>query len=469
VQFLFSLPYRIVGVNDITPRLISVAFGLAAVALCYYTGKLLYGRRAGMVAAAVLAVMPYHVIVTRQALLDGPETTLFLLSMYLLARYSRDAEARWLFAAAFAAGLTVLAKETAILLIPIAVAYFLLTPTVKLSLVRILVALAIFIAAFGPYPAAILIGKGTGAAQAFFLWEVLRQPNHPWTFYAEVLPGAIGPLIFVAGVIGLILAIHRGHWQDRLLLAWLAVPIAFFEVWPVKGYQYLLPVAPAVAILVGLTFDRLLRRADELADESVPGAPVASDAPAGIDAQASVGAALENRRPQFRRFARVGAAALLVLTIGSIAVPSVLAVDTTSMSNSLAGTGGMPGGREAGLWIRANVPVGATFLTIGPTMANIVEFYGQRKAYGLSVSPNPLRRNPAYDPINNPDRALQLNQIQYIATDIWSAQRSPYFAGALDKYLARYHGTLVYQQRALVDGSSTTNSQVVIRVYEVRP
>ena len=203
-------------------------------------------------AAAVLAVMPYHVIVTRQALLDGPETTLFLLSMYLLARYSRDAEARWLFAAAFAAGLTVLAKETAILLIPIAVAYFLLTPTVKLSLVRILVALAIFIAAFGPYPAAILIGKGTGAAQAFFLWEVLRQPNHPWTFYAEVLPGAIGPLIFVAGVIGLILAIHRGHWQDRLLLAWLAVPIAFFEVWPVKGYQYLLPVAPAVAILVGL-------------------------------------------------------------------------------------------------------------------------------------------------------------------------------------------------------------------------
>jgi hypothetical protein len=39
----------------------------------------------------------------------------------------------------------------------------------------------------------------------------------------------------------------------------------------------------------------------------------------------------------------------------------VLAVNTTSMSGSLAGTGGLPGGREAGLWIKANVPQGAPF------------------------------------------------------------------------------------------------------------
>jgi hypothetical protein len=140
------------------------------------------------------------------------------------------------------------------------------------------------------------------------------------------------------------------------------------------------------------------------------------------------------------------------------------------MTSSLAGTGGLPGGRDAGLWIRNNVPQGAAFLTIGPTLANIVEFYGQRQAYGLSVSPNPLRRNPAYDPINNPDRALQLNKIQYIATDIWSAERSPYFNATLRKYLARYHGVLVYQQKAQVrDYSGAVATQVVIEIYEVRP
>jgi hypothetical protein len=103
-------------------------------------------------------------------------------------------------------------------------------------------------------------------------------------------------------------------------------------------------------------------------------------------------------------------------------------------------------------------------------MANIVEFYGQRKAYGLSVSPNPIRRNPAYDPIVNPDRSLQLNKIQYIVTDVWSAQRSPFFDGVLRNYVHRYHGVLVYQQSAQTsDSSGRVSSQVVIQIYEVRP
>jgi hypothetical protein len=169
-------------------------------------------------------------------------------------------------------------------------------------------------------------------------------------------------------------------------------------------------------------------------------------------------------------FTKYAGAALLVITIASIGAASVEAVSTTSMSGSLAGTGGMPGGREAGLWIRENVPEGGVFLTTGPTMANIVEYYGQRRAYGLSVSPNPLRRNPAYDPIVNPDRALQLNQIQYIATDVWSAQRSPYFDGKVRSYVSRYHGALVYQQSADVrDSSGHVSTQVVIQIYEVRP
>jgi hypothetical protein len=472
VQFLFSLPYRIFGVNDVTPRLIAVAFGVSGVALCYATGKLLYGARAGLIAAGVLAVMPYHVVVTRQALLDGPETTLFLLTMYLVARYSTGGSARWLYGAAFAAGLTVLAKETAVLLVPVIGAYFLLTPRIRITIFRLLVSGFIFVLAFGPYPAAILIGKGTNAAQSFFLWELLRQPNHTWTFYADVLPSAMGPMILIAAAVGLVLAVRRAGWQDRLVIAWLAVPIAFFELWPVKGYQYLLPTAPAFAILVGLAFDRLMHRTASPVD-----LPIAL--PVDLHIELPVArpmvmprvAQTETGRPPRQRLALAGASAvLLAVTLASIAIPTALAVNTTTMTSSLAGTGGLPGGREAGLWIKDNVPAGATFLTEGPTLANIVEFYGQRHAYGLSVSPNPLRRNPAYDPINNPDRALQLDQIQYIATDIWSTQRSAFFDALLRRYIARYHGTLVYEQKAQVrDYSGNVSTAVVIQIYEVRP
>jgi len=468
VQFLFSIPYRIVGVNDVTPRLIAIAFGVGGVAACYAVANLLYGRRAGLIAAAVLAVMPYHVVVTRQALLDGPETTIFLVAIYLLARYSMSGQSRWLYSAAFTAGLTVLAKETAVLLVPVVGAYFLLTPQIRITFNRLFVSGFIFLVAFSPYPAAILIGKGTGAAQSFLLWQILRQPNHTWTFYADVLPGAVGPLIVAAAAIGLVLAIRRAGWQDRLLIAWLGVPIAFFEVWPVKGYQYLLPIAPAVAILVGLTFDRLLASAAGSKAGSTVGS--AEGSTIGSTAAEQAEGSRSRRFTLPRPALMVAGTALLVVTLGSIAVPTALAVNTTTMTSSLAGTGGLPGGRDAGLWIRDNVPQGAVFLTEGPTLANIVEFYGQRHAYGLSVSPNPLRRNPAYDPIVNPDRALQLSQIQYIATDIWSGQRSPFFDSVLRRYVTRYHGVLVYEQRAQVrDNAGNVSTQVVIQVFEVRP
>src|SRR5450759_1468911 len=475
MQFLYSISFRFMGVNDVAPRVISVAFGLGGVALAYATGSMLYGRRVGLIAAAILALMPYHVIVTRQAVLDGPETTLFLLSMYLLSRFARGGDSRWFYAAAFATGLTVLAKETAVLIVPVAIAFMLLAPEIRIGFRRLALAFGLFVMAFAPYPMAIMIGTGTGAATAFFLGQVLRQPNHTWTFYADVVPGAVGPIVLLIALAGLAYAVRRGRWEDRLLISWIAVPVAFFELWPVKGFQYLLPIAPAIAILVGLAFDRGLSRATSATNKFESPTELPADEPKASGERSyhmfnpGLPPFLKDLRPP-RLFIKYAGAALLVITIASIGAASVEAVSTTSMSGSLAGTGGMPGGREAGLWIRENVPEGGVFLTTGPTMANIVEYYGQRRAYGLSVSPNPLRRNPAYDPIGNPDRALQLNQIQYIATDVWSAQRSPYFDGKVRRYVSRYHGTLVYQQSADVrDAAGHVSTQVVIQIYEVRP
>jgi hypothetical protein len=215
-----------------------------------------------------------------------------------------------------------------------------------------------------------------------------------------------------------------------------------------------------VAILSGVAFDRLLTATTST------NASTASTVPTTSTARRRVVSRLR-RSP---RAAVVAVSAFLAITMISIAVPTVGAVSSTSISGSLAGTGGLPGGRDTGTWIRESVPQGAVFLTVGPTMANIVEFYGQRKAYGLSVSPNPIRRNPAYDPIVNPDRSLQLNKIQYIVTDIWSAQRSPFFNGVLRNYISRYHGVLVYQQSAQAsDSSGRVSTQVVIQIYEVRP
>ena len=436
VQFLVSLVFRF-GVDDVAARLVAVAFGLAAIPLTYLTGSFLNGRRIGLVAAAIVALMPYHVVVSRQILLDAPMTTLFMLGVYFVARYTASGLPRWLYAAAIAGGLAFLAKETAILLAVTGAAMVLVIPEIRVHPIRLLIAAGLFLVALSPYPAAIAISGATDTARQFLVWQLLREPNHVWTFYAEILPAAMGVLVLIAAAAGLVEIARRRAWQDRIILVWIIVPVAFFEAWPVKGYQYLLPIAPAVAITAGIGLVH------------------------GIDRW---------RRRASPRLTAIGPALVLAALAISLFVPAAQGVLTTTTRGSLAGTGGLPGGREAGLWIRENVPLGATFITIGPTMSNIVRFYGQRPSFGLSVSPNPLRRNPAYDPIRNPDRSIQLLGIQYIAIDVWSAERSPFFAQRLRGYIDKYHGRLVHEQRAVTrDASDHVTERVVIEIYEVRP
>ena len=96
------------------------------------------------------------------------------------------------------------------------------------------------------------------------------------------------------------------------------------------------------------------------------------------------------------------------IVVFSLSLTSWQQIQPETSASFLAGTGGVPGGREAGIWIQANVPQDARFMTIGPSMANIIQFYGARSAAGLAVSPNPLHRNPSYDPILNPDAQIRI-------------------------------------------------------------
>jgi hypothetical protein len=109
-------------------------------------------------------------------------------------------------------------------------------------------------------------------------------------------------------------------------------------------------------------------------------------------------------------------------------------------------------------------------MTIGPSMANLVQFYGRREAYGLSVSPNPLNRNPSYEPIPNPDQALRTGDIQYVVWDTFSASRAPGFSDRLLGYAERYDARAVHVETlpmATADGRTARKPAIV--VYEVRP
>ena len=70
-QSVLSLGFYLGGF-DLFARFVSVGIGLVTVYLTYRVGTLSYNRRVGLIAAALMALMPYHVLVSRQVLLDAP-------------------------------------------------------------------------------------------------------------------------------------------------------------------------------------------------------------------------------------------------------------------------------------------------------------------------------------------------------------------------------------------------------------
>jgi hypothetical protein len=245
---------------------------------------------------------------------------------------------------------------------------------------------------------------------------------------------AVGPALLAAAVLGLWLLRRQGTWRETLLLSWIIVPAVFFEIWPVKGFQYLLPIAPPLAILAARTF-------------------------------AYWPASLSFRRLRAEQLALIGVAIVAV----SLAVPAWARIQPSDSGKFLAGSGGVRGGREAGAWIRDNIPAGAEMLAIGPSMANILEFYGHRKVYGLSVSPNPLHRNPVYEPVKNADLAIRHNDLQYLIWDSYSASRSKFFGDKIKRYEDRYNGRVVHVQTVPVSYHGHTQRTPVIIIYSVRP
>lgn len=443
VQFVLSLIYR-VYFSDLVGRLFAVAVGLGTVYLTYLIGKTLYGRLPGALAAAVLAVVPYHVVVSRQLLLDGPMVFFSTLTMYMLARFGKSQKSAWLYASGVTMGLTFLTKETGIILLGAVFVFLALSPDVRIRMRDLILAVILLIVVSVPFPLSIFLAGGSSTGRNYLTWQLFRQPNHPWTFYLQILPSALGIVLILVAVLGLIVLWRERSWREVLLLSWIIVPFAFFQIWPVKGYQYLLPIAPSVAILAGRLVSKLVNHGQR------------AHYPARSPAYFSV--------PPVLSWLVAGG---LLFSLGTA---SWQQVQPATSSLFLAGTGGVPGGREAGAWIVENVPGNATFMTIGPSMANIIEFYGQRKAFGLSVSPNPLHRNPSYEPIINPDSQIRNSDLQYIVWDSFSASRSPFFSDHVLAYVKKYNGHVVHTESITVnDGHGNMVVTPVIIIYEVHP
>ena len=325
--------------------------------------------------------------------------------------------------------------------------------------VDVLVSVGVYLLTIAPFPVALILAGGRGSAQQFFVWQILRRANHDPSFYLDKVVPSIGLPIIALAATGLVVALWRRRGIDVLIVSLCAVTIGFFELWPVKGFQYLIPMITPIAILAA-------------------------------NGAITVGSALgEGFALLFNRPARPGrwavrialvTASLAVLGAASVSVvaapaPTLLATASSDELTApaygfVAGTGGLKASRPVGNWIRRNTLQSSRFLTIGPSFANIIQFYGQRRAFALAVSPNPLHRNPTYVPIANPDKDIHSGAIQYLVYDSYTAGRTKFFTNKLMGYVKKYHAVLVFADYEPVTYANGGSGRVpVVLIFEAHP
>ena len=118
-QFLQAIVYKIAGFSDFTTRIIPATLSVATVAVVFFIGQNLFGRWTGHIAAFLLAINGYHIALGRLALLDTTMVFLFTISIFFLSQWIKTNQPGWFYILAASAGLSILTKVPAVLLIPI--------------------------------------------------------------------------------------------------------------------------------------------------------------------------------------------------------------------------------------------------------------------------------------------------------------------------------------------------------------
>lgn len=275
--YLMAGSMRLLGPTDLAAALPSAILGISTVLVVYALAWRLAGRRAGLVAGALLAVHPFHVEMSRQAMLDAGFVAFVVLCAYGLTRWVSAGRLRDGLLASLAATLASLSKlpgvmaGLAVLLVAVGRVGLLARRDARRARV---VAGQSFVLAVPPLAGAglymLLLHRIGGLDDLFrkLAWQQSRvtgatgsdplaatRPLAYWLIDPHgSAPALIGVAVLLAAMIGLGWAILRSRRDPRLVPV-LAVTLAFaaFLVGSSRkeGF-YLLPVAALGCVFVGL-------------------------------------------------------------------------------------------------------------------------------------------------------------------------------------------------------------------------
>ncbi|OYW81401.1 MAG: phospholipid carrier-dependent glycosyltransferase [Polynucleobacter sp. 32-46-5] len=265
--------FNLFGIGDWQARLWTALTGFLTILFVGFTGARIYNARAGWIAALVLASSPMWVIGGHINSLDMGLSAFLVAALcsLLLAQTSRlqSGTRNWMWACWALMGLATLSKGVVGLAIPsmVFVVYSITAWDWKIwKRLYIISGTIVFLAITAPW-FVLVAQRNPEFLEFFFIHEHLQrftQTAHsrtgPIYFFIPLL--ILGFLPWVAQIPG---AIGQA-WQERnrqfssgwLLTCWFAVILGFFSLSQSKLPGYIIPIFPALALIVGNRLDRNL-------------------------------------------------------------------------------------------------------------------------------------------------------------------------------------------------------------------
>jgi len=265
--------FQLFGVGDWQARLWTALTGFLTILFIGFTGARIYNARAGWLAALVLASSPIWIISGHFNSLDMGLSSFLVAALcsLLLAQTSptKNSCRNWMYLCWILMALATLSKGVIGAAIPamVFIAYSISTWDRKIwTRLHIFSGTILFLVITAPW-FVLVAQRNPEFLEFFFIHEHLQR-------FTEDAHSRTGPIYYfvpllLIGILPWVLQIPGAiaqAWSERrrefsagwLLVCWFIVIFAFFSVSRSKLPGYIIPVFPALALLIGNRFDHLL-------------------------------------------------------------------------------------------------------------------------------------------------------------------------------------------------------------------
>jgi len=259
VYLFHSLLGSLVDPSMFSLRLYNIVFTAALLVGMYWLGSACHGRLAGLLAAICCSCVPNIFGHSRQFGLDFPCAAMVALAMAAMVANRQFASKKMTVALGVLGGLAVLTKGQALLfLAPPALAALVVIARArdKRALKYFALAAVLVLGISATWWFSQVRDVANIFLQHFDSTNLEREGNQTlWggvRMYLLGFPKLVSLPLFVGFVTLGVKGVLRMKGTRWLILLWLLVPLALHVLLAVRNYRYLLPLVPAVALLVAV-------------------------------------------------------------------------------------------------------------------------------------------------------------------------------------------------------------------------